>query len=228
MPDFTAKDVQALRQSSGAGMMDAKKALTENGGDAEAATKWLREKGLAKSATRDDRDNAQGTVAVATVDGVAAIAEVKCETDFVAKSDQFSSLAQEIATLAAVKSQQVASGSPFIGVDCMRAGTGCMKTQGVFETLIGKQQQLQLATQLCRMILKIDDVISPSPNQHGSTHTSPSSRAFLTRAMKVISASGSSGGNGGRSRRASSPRSRVASTAGKPLDDASRSANSMP
>ena len=66
MPDFTAKDVQALRQSTGAGMMDAKKALQENGGDFDAATKWLREKGLAKSATREDRDNSQGTVAVAT------------------------------------------------------------------------------------------------------------------------------------------------------------------
>ena len=49
MPEFTAKDVQALRQSTGAGMMDAKKALQENSGDAEAATKWLREKGLAKA-----------------------------------------------------------------------------------------------------------------------------------------------------------------------------------
>ena len=64
MPEFTAKDVQALRQSSGAGMMDAKKALTENDGDMEAAAKWLREKGLAKSAAREDRDNSQGTVAV--------------------------------------------------------------------------------------------------------------------------------------------------------------------
>ena len=101
MPEFTAKDVQALRQSTGAGMMDAKKALQENAGDAEAATKWLREKGLAKASTRDDRDNTQGTVAVASVGNVAAIAELKCETDFVAKSDQFSSLIQEIAALVA-------------------------------------------------------------------------------------------------------------------------------
>lgn len=109
MPDFTAKDVQALRQSTGAGMMDAKKALTENGGDAEAAAKWLREKGLAKSAAREDRDNSQGTVAVSTVDGVAAIAQLKCETDFVAKSDQFSTLVQEIATLVAVEGPEAAA-----------------------------------------------------------------------------------------------------------------------
>lgn len=99
MADFTAKDVQALRQSTGAGMMDAKKALTENGGDPEAAAKWLREKGLAKAAGRSDRDNSQGTVAVAQQGNVAAIVELKCETDFVAKSDQFTALVQELADL---------------------------------------------------------------------------------------------------------------------------------
>lgn len=109
MSDFTAKDVQALRQSTGAGMMDAKKALQENGGDAEAATKWLREKGLAKAGTRDDRDNSQGTVAVATADNAAAIAELKCETDFVAKSDQFSSLVQEIAALVVASGEEAAA-----------------------------------------------------------------------------------------------------------------------
>ena len=109
MPDFTAKDVQALRQSTGAGMMDAKKALQENGGDAEAAAKWLREKGLAKSAAREDRDNTQGTVAVSLVDGVAAIAQLKCETDFVAKSDQFSALVQEIATIVATQGTEAAA-----------------------------------------------------------------------------------------------------------------------
>lgn len=108
MADFTAKDVQALRQSTGAGMMDAKKALTENGGDPDAAAKWLREKGLAKAAGRTDRDNSQGTVAVAQEGQVAAIVELKCETDFVAKSDQFTSLVQEIATLVAVQGEDAA------------------------------------------------------------------------------------------------------------------------
>lgn len=109
MADFTAKDVQALRQSTGAGMMDAKKALAENGGDADAAAKWLREKGLAKAAGRTDRDNSQGTVAVASEGQVAAIVEVKCETDFVAKSDQFTSLVQEIATLVAISGEDAAA-----------------------------------------------------------------------------------------------------------------------
>jgi len=109
MPEFTAKDVQALRQATGAGMMDAKKALQENGGDAEAATTWLREKGLAKAGAREDRDNSQGTVAVASFENVAAIAELKCETDFVAKSDQFSALVQEIATIVATEGEAAAT-----------------------------------------------------------------------------------------------------------------------
>jgi elongation factor Ts len=86
---FTAKDVQALRQATGAGMMDAKRALEETGGDFDAAAKHLREKGLAKSVDRADRENVQGAVAVGSGDGVAAIVELKCETDFVAKSEEF-------------------------------------------------------------------------------------------------------------------------------------------
>ncbi|HJR23890.1 MAG TPA: translation elongation factor Ts [Acidimicrobiales bacterium] len=94
---FTAKDVQSLRQSTGAGMMDAKKALEETDGDFDAAVKVLRERGLAKSADRSDRENAQGAVAVASGDGVAAIAELKSETDFVAKSDQFLAVLDKLA-----------------------------------------------------------------------------------------------------------------------------------
>jgi elongation factor Ts len=97
MAEFTAKDVQALRQATGAGMMDAKRALTEADGDFEAASKWLREKGLGKAAERSDRENTEGAVAVATAKGVAAIVELKCETDFVAKSDGFLAVAQRLA-----------------------------------------------------------------------------------------------------------------------------------
>ena len=96
MADFTAKDVQALRRTTGAGMMDAKKALVENDGNAEDAAQWLREKGIAKSASRSDRDNSEGIV-VARVEGqVAAIVELKCDSDFVAKSDQFGDLAESL------------------------------------------------------------------------------------------------------------------------------------
>ena len=94
---YTAKDVQSLRQATGAGMMDCKKALEENGGDLEAAKQWLREKGLAASAKRDDRDNAQGVVALIVDGNKAAIAKLKCETDFVASSDNFKAEADAIA-----------------------------------------------------------------------------------------------------------------------------------
>ncbi|MEC7875130.1 MAG: translation elongation factor Ts [Actinomycetota bacterium] len=106
MADFTAKDVQALRRTTGAGMMDAKKALVDNEGDAEAAAQWLREKGIAKSASRSDRDNSEGIVVARVEDGVAAIVELKCETDFVAKSDQFGQLAENLLTCVLVDGEE--------------------------------------------------------------------------------------------------------------------------
>ena len=100
---FTAKDVQALRQATGAGMMDAKKALEANDGDTEAAKQWLREQGLAASAKRDDRQNTQGVVALTVDDRVGAMVELKCETDFVAGSEHFKREAQELAHVVAAK-----------------------------------------------------------------------------------------------------------------------------
>lgn len=97
MADFTAKDVQRLRQATGAGMMDAKRALTENGGDMDAAAQWLREKGMAKAAKLAERENTQGSVAVVVDGQVGAIVELKCETDFSAKSDDFTSITQDLA-----------------------------------------------------------------------------------------------------------------------------------
>lgn len=98
MPDFTAKDVQELRKSTGAGMMDAKRALTDADGDFEAAVQILREKGLAKAATRVDRENAEGAVAIAA-DGTraAALVQLKAETDFSAKSEGFQALVAKMA-----------------------------------------------------------------------------------------------------------------------------------
>src|SRR5262245_55998940 len=107
MPDFTAKDVQTLRQATGAGMMDAKKALTEAGGDMEAARKLLRERGLAKADDRAGRANAEGAIAAAVGVGTAALVELKCETDFVAKSEAYTRLTQEIADALAADSGAV-------------------------------------------------------------------------------------------------------------------------
>jgi elongation factor Ts len=100
---FTAQDVKALRDATGAGMMDCKRALEENDSDMEAARQWLREKGLAASANRSDRENAQGAVALVIEGDVAAIVELKCETDFVAGSDRFKAEVQELAQLVATK-----------------------------------------------------------------------------------------------------------------------------
>jgi len=96
---FTAKDVQSLRQATGAGMMDAKRALEANDGDMEASKQWLREKGLAASAKRDDRENNQGVVALVIEGNVGAIVKLKSETDFVAGSDQFKGEAETLAKL---------------------------------------------------------------------------------------------------------------------------------
>ena len=100
---FTAQDVKALRDSTGAGMMDCKKALQENDGDMEAAKQFLREKGLAASAKRDDRDNNQGLVAIKVDGNVGAIVQLKSETDFVAGSDQFKDEADALVDLVLAK-----------------------------------------------------------------------------------------------------------------------------
>src|SRR3954454_12157491 len=109
MPEFTAKDVQALRQATDAGMMDAKKALQENDGDMEAAAQWLREKGLAKVAKLDDRENSQGSVSVVVDGNVGAIVELKSETDFSAKAEDFTSLVQSLTEIVVAKGAEAVS-----------------------------------------------------------------------------------------------------------------------
>jgi|SRR5581483_11099220 len=109
MAEFTAKDVQRLRQSTGAGMMDAKKALEETAGDFEQAAQLLRERGLASSVKRSDRESSEGAVALARSGNVAALVELRSETDFVAKSPEFVSLADELAQLVADKGEDAAA-----------------------------------------------------------------------------------------------------------------------
>ncbi len=98
---FTAKDVQALREKTGCGMMDCKKALVECDGDMDAAADYLREKGLASQAKKASRIAAEGTVCAYTKDGVGVLVELNSETDFVANGDGFKALAQEIAEIIA-------------------------------------------------------------------------------------------------------------------------------
>jgi elongation factor Ts len=107
MAAVTAQDVKRLREGTGAGILDAKRALVESDGDFEAAAVWLRERGLGKMAERGDRDNAQGAIAVAIAPGghAAALVELKCETDFVAKSPQFVALVNELARTVAAEGE---------------------------------------------------------------------------------------------------------------------------
>ena len=97
---ITAQMVKELRDSTGAGMMDAKKALTEVGGDMEAAVDWLRTKGLAKAAKKADRVAAEGLVGVAVSGGKGVAVEVNSETDFVGKNADFQNLVRGITTAA--------------------------------------------------------------------------------------------------------------------------------
>lgn len=96
----TAAAVKQLRETTGAGMMDCKKALTETDGDMDAAIDWLRKKGLAAAAKKSGRVAAEGLVAVASDGPVAAMVEVNSETDFVSRNDQFQEFVATLATLA--------------------------------------------------------------------------------------------------------------------------------
>ena len=97
---ITAARVKELRESTGAGMMDAKKALTENNGDMDAALDWLRTKGLAKAAKKADRVAAEGLVGVSVDGGKGVAVEINSETDFVAKNAEFQGMVAQITTAA--------------------------------------------------------------------------------------------------------------------------------
>ncbi len=100
---FTAKDVQALREKTGCGMMDCKKALVECNGDMEAAVDYLREKGLASQAKKASRIAAEGTVCAICENGVGVAVELNAETDFVAGGEEFKELALKIAKVIAAQ-----------------------------------------------------------------------------------------------------------------------------
>ncbi len=119
MAEITAAAVKDLRERSGAGMMDCKKALTETGGDMEAAVDWLRTKGLAAAAKKSSRTAAEGLVGIAVAGPKGAAVEVNSETDFVAKNDQFQDFVREVTQVAletggdleAIKAAKMPSGT---------------------------------------------------------------------------------------------------------------------
>ena len=104
---ITAAMVKELRESTGAGMMDAKKALTEVNGDMEAAVDWLRTKGLAKAAKKADRVAAEGLIGVTVATGKGVAIEINSETDFVAKNADFQKLVREITEVALTTANDV-------------------------------------------------------------------------------------------------------------------------
>jgi len=107
MAEITAALVKELREKTGAGMMDCKKALAETNGDLEGAVDWLRKKGLAAAAKKSGRVAAEGLVAVATAGTAGAVVEVNAETDFVARNDKFQAFAAKTAELALSASGEV-------------------------------------------------------------------------------------------------------------------------
>ena len=106
MPEFTPKDIQALRRLAGVGMLDAKRALEETNGSIDEALQWLRVKGIAKASAREDREASQGAVAAVRQGSTAAIVELRCETDFVAKAPEFVSLVDDLAAVVAAKGEE--------------------------------------------------------------------------------------------------------------------------
>ena len=101
MAEIAAADVKALRDQTGAGMMDCKRALADAGGEVAKAGELLRERGLAKAVKREGRATSEGSIGLALQGGAGALVELACETDFVAKTDVFQKLVAELAKAAA-------------------------------------------------------------------------------------------------------------------------------
>lgn len=109
MAEITAAMVKELRETSGAGMMDAKKALVENNGDMQAAQDWLRKKGLSTAAKKSSRTAAEGLVGVNLAGTTGVVLEVNAETDFVARNEQFQSFVAKAGEIALTKAADIES-----------------------------------------------------------------------------------------------------------------------
>lgn len=107
MANVTAADIKALREETGAGMMECKKALEESAGNMDKAREWIKQRGLAKAEKKADRDTKEGYIAVYVhnTNKIAAMVEILCETDFVARNPEFQEMAKNVA-------MQVVSMSP--------------------------------------------------------------------------------------------------------------------
>jgi len=144
MADITASMVKDLREKSGAGMMDCKKALNETAGDMDAAMDWLRTKGLAAAAKKSSRTAAEGLVGVATSGTKGAAVEVNSETDFVAKNDQFQDFVREVTQIALSTGDDLEA----IRGAAMPSGTTVSEVLTNNIATIGENQSLRRARQL--------------------------------------------------------------------------------
>ena len=141
---FGAAEVKALREQSGAGMMDCKKALIETDGDIEAAVDWLRTKGLAAAAKKAGRVTAEGLVALAVNGNKGALVELNAETDFVARNDQFQEIVGEMAEAA------IENGSSVDALNAATLANGKSVQQSVVDAIatIGENMTLRRVAQL--------------------------------------------------------------------------------
>jgi elongation factor Ts len=141
---MTAQLIKDLRERSGAGMMDCKKALDETGGDMEKAIDWLRKKGLASAAKKSGRIASEGLIALATADGRAAMIELNSETDFVARNDQFQALAAEVAQ------QALNAGGDVEKLKTLKTASGKTVGEAITEAVatIGENMNLRRTTTL--------------------------------------------------------------------------------
>lgn len=136
---MSASLIKDLRERTGAGMMDCKRALDEAGGDLETAIDWLRKKGLASAAKKSGRVAAEGLVAVASEDSSAAMIELNSETDFVARNDQFQALVHEIAM------QALSSGTDIEALKAQKTATGKTVAEDITNAIatIGENMNLR-------------------------------------------------------------------------------------
>ncbi len=144
MAEITASMVKELRDTTGAGMMDCKKALAETGGDMESAIDWLRKKGLAAAAKKAGRTAAEGLVGVSVNGTNGAVVEVNSETDFVAKNDVFQSFVRRVTEIAHT------TGSDITALAASAYGDGKTVTEVLTANIatIGENQSLRRATTL--------------------------------------------------------------------------------
>ncbi len=131
--------IKDLRERTGAGMMDCKRALEEAGGDMEKAIDWLRKKGLSSAAKKSGRVAADGVIAVASEDSAAAMIELNSETDFVARNERFQALAHEVAM------QALSSGTDIEALKAQKTATGKTVAEDITDAIatIGENMNLR-------------------------------------------------------------------------------------